>query len=149
MTRSYNILLLVAVWLLSATPAFAVLGSHKPKFAGPYEAIVISVHDGDTIKAWVYAWPGSIQTVSVRIRGIDTPEIKGKCGKERDQAQRARSMLKSIAAGAVTLRNVSLGKYAGRVIADVETLSGDAGRFMIQSGLARSYRGGKRRGWCE
>ena len=50
----------------------------------------------------------------------------------------------------VTLRNVKLGKYAGRVVADV--IIGDGRRLadvLIEAGLRRPYDVGARQGWCE
>ena len=49
-----------------------------------YDATVVSVLDGDTVKVKILAWPEPLQLVSVRIDGIDTPEkgFRAKCKKE-------------------------------------------------------------------
>ena len=50
----------------------------------------------------------------------------------------------------VTLRNVKLGKYAGRVVADVIIEDGRSlADILITADLARSYDGGTREGWCQ
>ena len=47
------------------------------------------------------------------------------------------------------LRNIHYGKYAGRVLARVETSDGeDLNTLLLEAGLARVYDGGKRRSWC-
>ncbi len=53
-------------------------------------------------------------------------------------------------AARVRLRNIRYGKYAGRVLAEVETAQGeDLARGLMADGLARPYAGGARAPWCE
>jgi len=53
-------------------------------------------------------------------------------------------------ARAVRLTNIANGKYAGRVLADVETDDGtDVAAYMLATGLARPYDGSARAGWCD
>jgi endonuclease YncB( thermonuclease family) len=117
---------------------------------------VVSVLDGDTLEVRVHIWLGQNIRTRVRLAGIDAPELKGKCARERDLAQRARAyilaQLDSAAAGPapVQLREVRYGKYAGRVLARVETLDGtDLGQGLVTAGLARPYDGRRRESWCE
>jgi micrococcal nuclease len=112
-------------------------------------AEVVSVYDGDTIKVIAHPWPGISLNTSVRVRGIDTPEIRGKCQSEKLNAIKARDQARSFVGTHVILNNIELGKYAGRVIADVLVGDEDLGEFLINSGLARPYDGGKRKSWCE
>ncbi len=112
-------------------------------------ADVISVYDGDTIKVMARPWPGMSLETSVRVRGIDTPEIKGKCETEKAKAVDAREQAKQFVGKHVLLTNIELGKYAGRVVANILVGNQDLGEFLITSGLARPYDGGKRKSWCE
>ena len=119
-------------------------------------ATVNSVYDGDTIKVSAAIWPGISWTGSVRILGIDTPELRGKCPEEKAKAIAAREFVKRIVGDRVTLHNVKLGKFAGRVLADVELQLRDSRRatddlaeILIDHGHARPYDGGARQGWCE
>jgi len=112
-------------------------------------AEVISVYDGDTIKVTAQPRPGMSLDTSVRVRGIDTPEIRGKCPSEKLKAIKARDQAKSFVGQHVILNNIELGKYAGRVIANVLVGDQDLGEFLINSGLARPYDVGKRKPWCE
>ena len=47
--------------------------------AGPVTARVIRIIDGDTIEVDAHPWPGHAVRVSVRLRGIDTPERRSRC----------------------------------------------------------------------
>ena len=114
-------------------------------------ATVVKVVDGDTIKVDAFPWPGHTIRVSVRIDGIDTPEIRGKCQREKELALAARdAVVELLGGGKVVLGNVRHGKYAGRVVARVVLPDGrDVGEEMLRRGLARSYDGrGRRKGWC-
>ncbi len=44
---------------------------------GPVTGAVISVYDGDTLTVDASPWPGLTVRTSVRIDGVDTPEIRG------------------------------------------------------------------------
>ena len=118
--------------------------------ATEYTATVDSVYDGDTVKVTVEIWPGLFQKISVRIKGIDTPETRTRNACEKTMAIKAKAALKSLIGEAVLIDNVQLGKYAGRVLADMRTmpLGIDVGEYMIGSGFAREYNGGKRKPWC-
>ena len=77
-------------------------------------------------------WPDHYIETRVRLDGIDTPELKGRCVQERVLAERAKARLTAILApGHVQLVDVHYGKYAGRVVARVLTADGrDAGRCL-------------------
>jgi len=85
----------------------------------------------------------------IRVRGIDTPEIKGKCPGEKQLAIRARDFLNNAlrSAGSVELVNIERGKYF-RLVADVLVDGEPIAPVMIELGLGRAYSGGKRAGWC-
>ncbi len=134
------------------------------RLAGPLPAWVVSVIDGDTLEVRVHIWLGQDLNTRVRLAGIDAPELKGKCDREKDLARRARAYLLArldpagsgvgagagAGAGEIRLREVRYGKFAGRVLARVETLDGtDLGQGLIAAGLARPYDGRRRASWCE
>lgn len=132
--------------LLSVSPAFA----GKPTIPGPVAATVLSVVDGDTIKVEVEPWPGIVSRVSVRLRGADAPELRGKCREEKAIARRAKKRVQELVEDApVILRDIGQDKYAGRVDAVVEIGGQDLATMLIAEGLARPYGGGKRGGWCD
>lgn len=116
---------------------------------GAYLALVLLVTDGDTFRARVEIWPGIETVTAVRIRGIDTPELRGKCPAEREQAIAARERLRTLlAAGPVQLSQVEPDKFAGRVDATVTVNGRELGQVLVSEGLARPYAGGTRQGWC-
>ena len=114
----------------------------------PIRATVVSVYDGDTITVDAHPWPGVTFRTSVCLNGIDTPEIRGKCEAEKALAIRARDFVRSTVGATVLLSNVRLGKYAGRVLADVLAGGENVAGPLIREELARPYGGGKRQGWC-
>ena len=119
--------------------------------SGPILADVIRVRDGDSIDVVAKVWPGNEIRVSVRIRGIDAPELRARCSKEKRQAVAAREHLIYLLNGKpVHLLSISSGKYFGRVLANVTTANGmSIKENMLESGLVRPYRGKKRKSWCE
>lgn len=137
-------ILLTAPLLLTAATARA------ETLPGPVPADVIRVIDGDTLALRARIWIGQDIVVNARIRGIDAPELHGKCTKEKALAAAARDRLAAVtAAGRVHLARIEHDKYAGRVIADVITDDGtDLRDAMLASGLVRTYDGGGRMPWC-
>lgn len=112
-------------------------------------ASVVSVTDGDTFRARVPVWDGVEIVTAVRIRGIDTPEIHGKCPAERAAALAAKDRLEFLlSSGDVQLLHVQPDKFSGRVDADVTVRGKPVADVLIAEGLARPYTGGARKGWC-
>lgn len=107
---------------------------------------VIKVYDGDTftIAAKLPNTTGPMYRFSVRLNGIDTPEIKGKTTAERELAKNARDALQEMIYGKVIeLRNVMNEKY-GRILADVYLGETSINQWMISQNFAVSYDGGKK-----
>ncbi len=117
---------------------------------GPMTGQVLKVLDGDTVSVKIHVWIGQEVETSLRINGIDAPEMKGKCEKERSMAAAARrELLRLVNDKPVTIYNVRLEKYAGRVLADVQTSGGiNISQHMLDKGLVRPYGGKKRQPWC-
>ena len=111
---------------------------------------VLRVLDGDTFEARVHLWPGLEVTTRVRLRGIDAPEMRARCGDERTKAEAARDALRAILdQGEVGISHVTLDKYGGRVVADASTrATPDVSSALLSVGAARRYSGGHRDGWC-
>lgn len=133
---------------LAAVPSGAKAGD---TLAGPVEAEVLRVVDGDTLAVRAKIWLGQTVEVDVRLAGIDAPEMKGKCPREREGAIRARDHLAVLARGrAVRLTNIKRDKFGGRVIANVGgEAAKDFSTAQLAQHFARAYDGGKRAPWCE
>ncbi len=132
---------LIAALISSAAPAAEII-------PGPINARVVSVYDGDTLTVDAEPWPGLTARTAVRVAGVDTPEIRGKCQREKDLAVRARDFVRATVGAEVQLTNVGLGKYAGRVVADVWVNEQKLSDLLIAGNLGRPYHGGRREGWC-
>jgi endonuclease YncB( thermonuclease family) len=136
-------------------PAIENAQAAQPPAAAPaapsLPADVLRVLDGDTFEARVHVWPGLDITTKVRLRGIDAPELRARCPSERTRAEAARDALRDmLSEGAIGVYGVSLDKYGGRVVADTSTrATANVSAEMLRRGLARSYKGGHRDGWCD
>ncbi len=122
----------------------------KEILKGPITGDVLSVYDGDTMTVDIQVWLNQRIQTKLRIDGIDTPEMRGKCLAEKVKAKQARAeVLKIVNNNKVEIYDIRYGKYAGRVLAKIRTMDGtDIGEHMIKKGLARPYHGKKRTGWC-
>ena len=133
---------------------FACIGLHPTSaddlIRGPVEAEVERVIDGDTLAAIAHVWPGHSVRVSVRIRGIDAPELRSRCASERAAAEAARLALEELVGhGPVLISNIGGDKYYGRVVADVVAHDGRAvAETLVAASHARQYDGGERVAYC-
>jgi len=104
---------------------------------------VIKVYDGDTITiASRMPYSNSpLYRFSVRLAGIDSPEIKAKTKIEKQLANNSKSALQEKIIGkTVELRNVSMEKY-GRLLADVYCDGVHINAWMLQNAYAVPYQG--------
>lgn len=110
------------------------------------EGKVIKVYDGDTITiATKMPYDDNFYRFSVRIRGIDCPEIKSKNSNEKLCAIMARDFLKEIIFNKVAkLEEISYDKY-GRILADVYVDDLNISELMISESLAVKYDGGRKK----
>ena len=128
--------------LISAVEAKQVL-------PGPFPFELVEVIDGDTFRACVDIWLGQSVTVKVRLKGVDTPEMSGKCAGEKKLARQAKAFAENwLKKNQVQLVNVHYGTYAGRVLATAQTKNGDSlSAALLSENLAKLYRG-RRAQWC-
>ena len=112
---------------------------------------VFRCYDGDTCTVNI---PGDMpsvfsESIPIRILGIDTPEIRGQCAKEKALAIKARDEARKFVVGKkVILSNVQRDKYF-RLVADMSTDEGDLATRLLDLNLAVPYDGGtKSSTWC-
>jgi len=135
---------------------FLLLLAHSPAYAksfGDYEgAIYVRNYDGDTITFNLpNLHPIIGEKIKIRVIGIDTPEIRGKCENEKYNAQQAQKMVADILKDTeeITLKNMERGKYF-RIAADVSVDGESLADLLVEAGLAVMYQGGKKTSkWCE
>ncbi|MDP2697152.1 thermonuclease family protein [Thalassospira sp.] len=114
----------------------------------------VFAYDGDTIYITMPGLPAPISKMSVRVAGIDTPEIRGQCEAEKQLAIMARDRVRALLARAVTAGQPVLfcrpewGRYGGRVVAHVAIGDAWLHDILLAEGLGRVYQGGQRSSWC-
>ena len=113
---------------------------------------VTSIYDGDTFRANIKEYPEIIgYRMGIRIKGIDTPEMRGKCQKEKDLARKAKqfTVAQLREADKIELHNMKRGKYF-RIVADVFVDGNNLAQMLIDNDLAVIYDGGhKAKDWCQ
>lgn len=152
--------LAVAVRMITVTMlvllAFAIgllIGMARARAAevvpGPVWADVVRVIDGDTLVVAARPWPDLTIDATVRLAGVDAPEMRGACPAESAMAVAARDLARVVVGDRVRLHAIGRGKY-GRVVAEVFNEAGDSlADVLLAAGLARAYDGGRREGWCD
>jgi endonuclease YncB( thermonuclease family) len=116
------------------------------KFVPPvHSGKVVKVYDGDTITV------GTGMTIdgehrfykfSVRLRGIDCPEMRTRCAGEKEVAVLARDALAARAFGqTVQLKDLDTDKY-GRLLANVWHSGTNMSDWLLEQRLAVPYGGG-------
>ena len=90
------------------------------------------------------------KNIPIRLNGVDTPEIQGKCQKEKDLALKARDFVRKKLAYAkeIKLTKLQRGKYF-RVVADVMIDGVSLEQELLDNELAYKYTGGKKSSWCD
>lgn len=115
---------------------------------------VIKVYDGDTITiASRLPFEGSpLYRLSIRLNGIDTPEIKGKTSDEKQAAKDVRDILSNMIMNKVIrLDNIQSEKY-GRILADVYLGDVHINQWLVDNRYAVVYDGGTKKrpdNWLE
>ena len=117
-----------------------------PTFVPPLRtARVVKVYDGDTITVATQV-PGladrTVFKFSVRLRGIDTPEMRGSTPSEKTAAIAARDALRARIMGRdVELGDVGTEKY-GRLLCNVHCDGVHLNQWLVEQGHAVPYDGG-------
>ena len=112
---------------------------------------VINVYDGDTFRVNIDSLPPIVgKNIAIRVNGVDTPEIRGKCQYEKNLALKARDFVRGRLANAkeIQLINLQRGKYF-RVVANVVVDGVSLERELLDNELAYEYSGGKKLSWCK
>jgi micrococcal nuclease len=136
--------------LIITTLLIAFQVQAAPQYGTVTVSKVISVYDGDTFRVNIDSLPPIVgKNIAIRVNGVDTPEIRGKCQYEKDLALEARDFVRGKLANAkeIKLTNLQRGKYF-RVVANVVVDGVSLELELLDNGLAYEYSGGKKVGWC-
>jgi len=108
-------------------------------------------YDGDTCYVLAPSLPESLQKMSIRILGIDTPEIRGACTEEKELALEGREVANNLFRNAekIEFRGYKWDKYGGRILTEVYLDDQNYAELLMMAGLARPYDGGTKTSWCE
>ena len=114
---------------------------------------VLKNYDGDTITVNIPNVPPLIgKNISVRVLGIDTPEVKTKNQCEKEAGRIAKNLVSATLKNAKTveLHNVRRDKYF-RILADVKVDGRSLKDILIKNNLAYEYDGGTKKhlDWCK
>jgi len=140
------------VWLLIAK----LWAAECPHGSDRFNCVkFIKNYDGDTLTVDIPGvHPFFGQNLKVRVRGIDTPEVKGKNTCEKDQARSARRLVEAELKHAkrIDLKisyQDKLDKY-GRLLAEVVYDGKNLAQVLLQNRLAVRYEGKKKQAidWC-
>lgn len=92
------------------------------------------------------------EKISVRVNGLDTPEVKGKLPCEKEAARTAQKLVQNLLKNAkvINLENVDRDKYF-RVLANVIVDGKDLTEILLKNKLGYAYHGEtkKKIDWCE
>ena len=142
-------MLIRLMFILVIVSAFTV--QSKPQYGTVTVSKVISIYDGDTFRVNIDSLPPIVgKNIPIRVNGVDTPEIRGKCQYESNLALKARDFVRAKLANAkeIKLTNLQRGKYF-RVVANVLVDGVSLEQELLDNNLAYEYSGGKKLSWCK
>jgi endonuclease YncB( thermonuclease family) len=123
-----------------------------------YMGYIMRIVDGDTVDALVSVWLDQFAIVRIRLlvadgSGIDTPELQGKCDKEKVLAKLAKAKLQELLPVDIVIHvtMITHDKYGGRINAAIliDGAQKDVGWEMVKTGYAVTYNPNeKRKSWC-
>jgi endonuclease YncB( thermonuclease family) len=119
------------------------------KFVPPINGgMVIKVYDGDTITVASYLNTDNktLYRFSVRLNGIDSPELKSNNEEEKIAAKISQKALEDLLLHKyVVLKNINTEKY-GRILADVYLNDTNINSWLLEKCYAVPYDGGTKKG---
>lgn len=141
--------LIIAISLLNFAAAAETCAHTKTEF---HCVKFVKNYDADTITVDIPGVHPLIgDNISVRVMGIDAPEIKGHLPCEKEASRNAKRLVENILSNAkrIDLVNVEKDKYF-RILADVKVDGRSLKDILLKNELAYAYYGGKKekRNWC-
>ncbi|BFM13343.1 hypothetical protein R50072_34960 [Simiduia litorea] len=139
------------VFLLVLFLCAAVNASAKTRqYGNTTVSEIVSIYDGDTFTVNIDEWPAIVgQRISVRIAGIDTPEMRGRCEEEKTKARLAKQFTVAALRNAnrIELKNLQRDKYF-RLLSDVYVDGENLAQQLLRQGFAVPYSGHTKINWC-
>ncbi len=121
----------------------AVQAQEQAQSSSFYKVKLGRVIDGDTFKVYLAcSYKLFCSSVSVRVRGIDTPELRSKDEAVKQKAREARAFTKAfLESGKIRLKDCTKDKYF-RLLCDVTVDGKNLASALLEAGLAKEYEGG-------
>lgn len=115
----------------------------QPQSSSFYKVKLGRVLDGDTFKVYLAcSYKLFCSSVSVRVRGIDTPELRSQDPQEKQKAKEARAFTKKfLESGKIRLKDCTKDKYF-RLLCDVYVNKENLAERLLEADLAVPYAGG-------
>jgi len=107
-------------------------------------AKVVKVYDGDTCTCVFDTLGLGLYKHSVRLTGIDTPEIKGKSPEEKERAREVRDFVRERILGKIVQLECKGSDKYGRVLGVITHNGDEINKLLIDNGMALAYDGGKK-----
>lgn len=112
---------------------------------------LISVYDGDTFYVDIPSCNIDVfcKHISVRVRGVDCPEMKGGTVETKARAKQAKEYIERfLKSGKILLYNCERDKYF-RLLCDVEVNGQSLGEELLKAGHAIPYEGGTKKSFSQ
>jgi micrococcal nuclease len=115
------------------------------RFTDTVNAVCVKVYDGDTIHV-LRKYGKEYIKLSVRIWGIDCPEIRTTTGEKTSQtgSYEARDFLAALLLNKIVKLECKGNDKYGRTLAKIEINGMDVSKLMIEKGYACEYYGGQK-----
>lgn len=141
------------IWILVLLATIFFVGrSYGSEYPNINDVKFIHNYDGDTVTVDIEGYPDIIgKWIPIRVRGVDTPERRGKCFNEKALSMIVKNFVTQELTNAHEIRlvNVSRGKYF-RIIADIWYDGKLLSKELIMRDYGYPYDGGKKENpWCK
>lgn len=147
MNKSLAIILILSIFSLNVHA-----GSSRHTYGNLKVLEVLSIYDGDTFRANIEnVHPIIGSNIPIRLARIDTPEMRGKCNKEKLAARQAKQFTVAMLRRGkeIVLANIKRGRHF-RIVADVYIDGVNLTDALLSNGHGIRYNGGvKSKNWCE
>jgi endonuclease YncB( thermonuclease family) len=141
---------LISAPLSFLAACFFTAALNAAEYGNATVAAVRTIYDGDTFRVNISGWPAVVgESIPIRIKGIDTPEMRGKCQSEKDAARAAKqfSVARLREGRVIELKAIERDKYF-RLLAEVWIDGVSLGGQLIHAGFAVPYGGSTKVAWC-
>ena len=84
------------------------------EYGSVFVSEVTSIYDADTFRVNINGYPPIVgERISIRVLGVDAPEMRGKCESEKIRARQVKQFTVSAlrSAKVIELKNIQRGKY--------------------------------------